>query len=90
MKPEIIFLLALALPGCASVAEYSVKPIKSTDGTVTCCELSVKNNKDVDKLRAVIRKSGDDFYVELEEHGVKASSSTDAVSNAFGSFFGVK
>ncbi|MBK8401198.1 MAG: hypothetical protein IPL29_09155 [Propionivibrio sp.] len=76
MKPPFI-LLALLLSGCASLqnagtAEYSVKPFVDTAGRVLCCDVTVKNGKEIAFLDAHIEKRGDDYTVDLKERGVKA------------------
>ncbi|MBK8399937.1 MAG: hypothetical protein IPL29_02350 [Propionivibrio sp.] len=70
-------MLALLLSGCASLqnagtAEYSVKPFVDTAGRVLCCDVTVKNGKEIAFLDAHIEKRGDDYTVDLKERGVKA------------------
>lgn len=79
MKTLLIILGALILAGCASLqnagtAEYSVKPfvIDATTGTVACCEVVVRNGKEITYVKARIEKRGDDYTVDLEEQGVQA------------------
>lgn len=75
----IILLLAIGiLAGCASLqnagtAEYSVKPFVDTKtGDTTCCEVLVKNGKEIAGVKALIQKQGESYTVYLEETGVKA------------------
>lgn len=76
MKPIILLLLVLQA-GCASldnagVASYSVKPFITADGAAHCCEIVVRNGKEIATLEAHIAKRGDDYTVDLTEHGVQA------------------
>ena len=78
MKTSIIAAaLGLALCSCASLqnagtAEYSVKPFKDAEGTVMCCEVLVRNGKEIASLEAHITKQGGDYSVDLKEQGVAA------------------
>ena len=79
MRNLLIILGAMILAGCASLqnagtAEYSVKPfvIDATLGTVACCEVVVRNGKEIACVKARIEKRGDDYTVDLEEQGVQA------------------
>ena len=67
------------LTGCASLqnagtAEYSVKPfvIDAKAGTVACCEVMVRNGKEIASVKAHVQKQGDSYTVDLEEQGVQA------------------
>jgi len=73
----IACLFAAVLAGCASLnnagtAEYSVKPFTDSAGAVTCCEVSVKNGKEIASLEAHVSKQGDNYTVDLKEQGVMA------------------
>jgi hypothetical protein len=81
MKRSIVLviacLFAVVLSGCASLnnagtAEYSVKPFTDSAGAITCCEVSVKNGKEIASLEAHISKQGDNYTVDLKEQGVMA------------------
>lgn len=76
MRRAIIAIVALALPGCASIqqagtASYSVKPFMAGDQAV-CCEVTVRNGKEIALLDATVIKRGDDYEVRLHEEGVVA------------------
>jgi len=84
-------LLALALTlitsGCASLqysgyAEYRVTPFvdKETSRTI-CCEVLVRNGKEIGNLDAEIIKFGDNYIVSLREQSVKAFEGTKQVSD---------
>lgn len=79
MKTHYLMCLAVLLAGCSSLdragsAEYSIKPfvIDKESGKLACCEITVKNGKEIAGIKAEIRKTGDDFVLILEEQGVKA------------------
>jgi len=80
-------VVAIALlSGCASlqtagIAEYTVKPIVIDKQTV-CCEVSVKNGKEYASLKASIKKTGDDYSVELEEQTVMAFTGQSTAAGA--------
>jgi len=73
-----VMLIIGILAGCASLqnagtAEYSVKPfIDTKTGDVTCCEVQVKNGKEIAGVKALIQRQGENYTVYLEETGVKA------------------
>lgn len=76
MKRAILFIVVLALTGCASLnqagtASYSVKPFMAGDKAV-CCEVTVSNGKEIALLDATVIKRGDDYEVRLHEEGVVA------------------
>ena len=73
----IITLLAALAAGCASLdhagmAEYQVRPFMDGTGQAHCCEISVKNGKEMASLDAVIVKDGERYTVVLQERGVQA------------------
>lgn len=74
----LVAMLALMLPGCASMqyagtASYSVKPFADKAGNVLCCEVAVNNGKEIANLEAHIVKTPDGGYtVDLREQGVAA------------------
>lgn len=75
MRTLVIFA-ALLLGACTSiqsagVADYTVRPIVLGEKTL-CCEVIVKNGKEYASLKASIKKTGDDYSVELEEQAVQA------------------
>ena len=79
MKTHVLMCFAIALTGCtaldrAGTAEYSIKPfvVDKEAGKLACCEITVKNGKEIARLRAEIRKTGEDFVLVFEENGVKA------------------
>ena len=77
MKKTLIVLSVLALTGCASIqnagtAEYTVRPFKDSLGGVVCCEVQVRNGKEIANLEAHISKQGDNYTVDLKEQGVAA------------------
>ena len=79
MNPFNLHVLAfvLVLAGCSSLqnagmAEYSVKPIVTQAGDTICCEVSIRNGKEITSLEAHVKKSGDDYSVDLVEQGIKA------------------
>lgn len=66
----IILLLGVALlAGCASMqnagtAEYSVKPyIVEKTGATACCEVQVKNGKEIAGVKALIQRQGENYTV---------------------------
>jgi hypothetical protein len=73
---RIVFLLMFALTGCASlqnagVSEYNVRPFITASGPV-CCEVVIKNGKELESLKARIVKQGDDFILDISIQGVTA------------------
>ncbi len=76
MMRGLIVLALLGLTGCASIqqagtASYSVKPFMVGDQAV-CCEVTVRNGKEIALLDATVIKRGDDYEVRLHEEGVAA------------------
>ena len=76
IRSVIFAACAAALPGCASLrnagtADYTVRPF-AVDGRVVCCEVHVRNGKEMDSLRAHITRDGDRYTVDLEQSGVRA------------------
>ena len=78
-KVIISILFAVVMSGCSvlnqsGVTEYTLTPIKTESGEVVCCEATVFNSKDYEKLRFVLKKNPDGtIEVELDESGVSAS-----------------
>ena len=77
MKHLLIIAALLALAGCASLdhagtAAYDVRPFVDAAGAPHCCEVSVRNGKEIASLKARIEKRGDDYIVEPEPQGVQA------------------
>jgi hypothetical protein len=73
----MMVLLAAVAAGCASLdhagmAEYQVRPFVDGAGQAHCCEISVKNGKEMASLDAVIVKDGERYTVVLQERGVQA------------------
>ena len=75
----IILVAGIALTACSSLdnagsAEYSIKPFvtDAKTGKLACCELTVKNGKEIANLEASIEKTGDDYKITLKEQGVEA------------------
>lgn len=71
---------SLSLTGCLSTSNsgesaYNVKPIETNTGKIICCDVTVNNTKDYDKLKLklVIGKDGT-INFELNEDGVDAST----------------
>lgn len=87
-------LLCLVLTGCKlgdlmpsglGKAEYSMRPFEKADGTIVCCEVSVKNGKDYKTLKVELtRDSEGNVTFTLDEGGVSASdpASVQAQQNA--------
>lgn len=76
IRTVIFAACAAALSGCASLrnagtADYTVRPF-AADGRVICCEVHVRNGKEMDSLRAHITRDGDRYTVDLEQSGVRA------------------
>lgn len=76
MRALIILALSLFLTACgalqtAGIAEYSFRPMVLEKQTV-CCEVVIKNGKEYASLKATVRKTGNDYSVELEEQSVRA------------------
>ena len=76
MRLALVLLCSLLLTACASlqsagVAEYTVRPIVIGEQTL-CCEVTVRNGKEYASLKARIRKTGNDYSVDLEEQVVQA------------------
>ena len=77
MKHLFIIIALLALAGCASLnnagtADYQVRPFLDAAGAPHCCEVSVRNGKEIASVKARIEKRGDDYTVEIEQQGVQA------------------
>lgn len=75
--PVILFAIMAGLTGCASLqnagtAEYTVRPFLDQSGTAHCCEVAVRNGKEIANLEAHIAKQGDNYTVDLREQGVVA------------------
>ena len=82
--PALAVILAV-LSGCASLthsgyAEYSVKPMILADRQV-CCEVVVKNGKEIGNLKLHVTKKGDDYIVYLKETNIAAFEGQAAVAN---------
>lgn len=76
MKTVALLALICLLPGCASLrnagtADYTVRPFEIA-GRVVCCEVHVRNGKEMDHLKARIVRDGDRYTVDLEQSGVSA------------------
>lgn len=76
IRPIVFAACAAALSGCASLrnagtADYTVRPFE-VGGRVICCEVHVRNGKEMDTLRAHITRDGDRYTVDLEQSGVRA------------------
>lgn len=88
MKIHYLMCAALlALVGCASLnnagtAEYQVRPFIDAAGAPHCCEVSVKNGKEIASVKARIEKRGDDYTVEIEQQGVQAFAGQAIVAGA--------
>lgn len=76
MKYLVIVLLLLA--GCSSMnyagtASYNIKPFIDANGNKHCCEVNVRNGKEIGELDATITAKADGSYkVRLHEVSVKA------------------
>ena len=73
----VLLICVVALAGCTSLqnagtAEYSVKPFLDGAGNAVCCEVLVRNGKEIANLEAHITKQGDSYSVDLKEQGVAA------------------
>lgn len=82
----VVGLVALALPGCASIdqagtASYSIKPALVNDKLV-CCEVVIVNGKQYASLDALIEKRGDDYTMMLSERGVEAFRGQEIAAGA--------
>ncbi|MBK8746129.1 hypothetical protein [Propionivibrio sp.] len=89
MNKLLITLPLALLAGCASLqnagtAEYSVRPFVDAEGRAMCCEVSVKNGKEIASLDAHIEKRGSDYTVDLKERGVKAFEGQAISAQALG------
>jgi hypothetical protein len=78
-KNILILVLLASLSGCglfrSGITEYSLKPIENSKGEMVCCEATVYNSKDYDKLKFKFSKNADgSMTVNLDEDGVSASS----------------
>ena len=76
-KISLIAFVIYFLTGCQSLqfagtAEYSIKPFATEGGKLACCEVSVKNGKEIANLEASITKTGDDYSITLKENGIAA------------------
>ena len=74
---KLMILGVIALTGCASIqnagtADYTIKPFKDSLGGIVCCEVQVKNGKEIANLEALISKQGENYTVYLKEQGVVA------------------
>ena len=87
MKCLLILAALLALAGCASLnnagtADYQVRPFLDAAGAPHCCEVSVRNGKEIASVKARIEKRGDDYTVEIEQQGVQAFAGQAIVAGA--------
>lgn len=74
---KVVLLLVALISGCTSLqyagsAEYSVKPFTTDKGAVICCEVVVRNGKEIASIEASVTKFGDDYTVILKESNVMA------------------
>lgn len=71
-------IICLSLTGCvmtSGTTEYSLKPMETSSGELVCCEATVYNTKDYDKLKFKFVKNADgSMTVTLDEDGVSAST----------------
>lgn len=74
MKLILALAATVTLSGCMNgIASYNVKQFELSNGQLACCEVSIKNGKEIDDLEALIVKGADGSYsVSLREQGVKA------------------
>lgn len=87
MKCLLVFVSLLALAGCASLnnagtADYQVRPFVDSGGVTHCCEVSIRNGKEITALKARVEKRGDDYLVEVEQQGVQAFAGQAIVAGA--------
>lgn len=91
-----LLLAVLLLSGCSSLqnagtSEYMVRPFKIGEETL-CCEVSIKNGKELHRMTAKIVKKGDDYTIDIDMQGVTAfkgqSISAEAGTNIAGSVAG--
>jgi len=74
----IFLIAAVLLSGCSSLnyagsADYSIKPFAAADGKMHCCEVRVRNGKEIGLLEATISVKPDGSYkVHLMEKSVLA------------------
>lgn len=73
----MLFMLAVVLSSCASlqdagVAQYSIKPFQDAAGVTRCCDVQIKNGKEIGSLKASITNTDGNFSVQLEEAGITA------------------
>lgn len=94
-KTLAIAALAILAAGCSSInnagtAEYSIKPFVAdpATGKLACCEVTVKNGKEITALEAHIKKQGDDYEITLKEEGVVAFKGQAIAANASKSAIG--
>jgi len=82
-------LALLALTSCASLnnagtASYSIKPFNGVNG-VTCCEVEIKNGKEIGHLKVRAEKHADgSYFIDLEERNVKAFTGQAIAAQAVG------
>ena len=78
LKTLLITLIVISVTGCLSTAgttEYSLKPIETSSGEMICCEATVYNTKDYERLSFKFTKNADgSMTVTLDEDGVSAST----------------
>lgn len=87
MKCLLVLVSLLALAGCASLnnagtADYQVRTYLDAGGAPHCCEVSVRNGKEIASVKARIEKRGDDYTVEIEQQGVQAFAGQAIVAGA--------
>ena len=84
LAPLVLAAAAVTTSGCASLthsgyAEYTVKPFLVNETTV-CCEVVVKNGKEVGQVEAHIVKEGSNYTIDIKETSVAAFEGQKAVS----------
>ena len=78
-------LIAL-VAGCSSldqagVSEYRVKPFIDSKGDVYCCDVDVRNGKQMASVDAVVIKDKDKYTVIIQQRGVEAFTGQASSAN---------
>lgn len=74
----LLVLMVFSVSGCLSnggESAYNVKPIETNTGKIICCDVTVNNTKDYDKLKMKLVIGADGtIEFQLDEDGVDAST----------------
>lgn len=74
---RLLLPLIVLVSGCSSldqagVSEYRVKPFIDSKGDVYCCDIDVRNGKQMASVDAVIIKDKEKYTVIIQQRGVEA------------------